>query len=73
VCPPPQTTKNEQIRPTTRPWFLLSKPLSSKKRDTPALRRRKAHFYKRPNDNEDKRIAKPSNTSSWPYSLTASS
>jgi hypothetical protein len=25
----PQTTKNEQIRPTTRPWFLLSKPLSS--------------------------------------------
>jgi hypothetical protein len=25
----PQTTNNEQIRPATRPWILLSKPLSS--------------------------------------------
>jgi hypothetical protein len=68
----PQTTENEQIRPTTRPWFLLSKPLSSSKRDTAALRPWKAPFYTRPTDNEAKR-AKPSNSSAWFYSLTASS
>jgi hypothetical protein len=32
----PQITKNEQIRSTTRPWFLLSKPLSSS--HAPSLR-----------------------------------